>query len=611
MAGPKSKAGTDLFSIQFEVTEKLLEAEEKKLRVLKTEVEASKHSDAGDDSKRARELEMQENSYLRIKMQHQRLAQEMQDIAEARMVQRQPKMKVSRSLPAIVMKPAHKPRPSVFDHLVPKTAADVQANGGGLSPGFFQGSMVAAPGQNTDELQYKDGVLVAGSLNELVTLLVPTETHYPERTYMFAFLLCSRLFIKPYELLSRVTRMFHIRLKQFNTSGKPSDEGPGHNMVQCLSEWTEMYPYDFRDERMMRSLKELTQTCAAISTDLRRSVGQLQSALVQKLSVLDKYEHVLSQVNAVAMDRLIDPTTQVNLLSVCEDPTILAQQLTHIEMERLNNIGPEEFIQAFEKTEAEPLYRDLKKTSNLEAYVEWFNRLSYLVATEICVAEKKKSRGKLIEFFADTALECRRLHNYNSYMAICAGLFMSSVTRLKKTRSRVTSGKLQSIEDFMDPMGNFSIYRHHLEKAVSEANQGKSGQRWVVPFFSLIVKDIYFMQQSSGKTPSGLIRFDKCIAQARLVSQILCYKDIVLPFPRVRAALNYLMTIPVHTDDELQLASFEIEPPDNSGERKRYQDLKMILGSFGGRIKRTNSTGSTTSTGSSPPPTFPTIREEA
>ena len=33
----------------------------------------------------------------------------------------------------------------------------------------------------------------------------------------------------------------------------------------------------------------------------------------------------------------------------------------------------------------QPLYRDLKKTTNLEAYVEWFNRLSYLVATEICV----------------------------------------------------------------------------------------------------------------------------------------------------------------------------------------------------------------------------------
>ena len=68
--------------------------------------------------------------------------------------------------------------------------------------------------------------------------------------------------------------------------------------------------------------------------ELRQSVGQVQSILVKKLSVLDKYEHSLSQVNAVAMERLIDPTTPVNIQLVCEDPAILAQQLTHIEMVR-------------------------------------------------------------------------------------------------------------------------------------------------------------------------------------------------------------------------------------------------------------------------------------
>ena len=33
-------------------------------------------------------------------------------------------------------------------------------------------------------------------------------------------------------------------------------------------------------------------------------------------------------------------------------------------------------------------------------------------------ADKRRNRAKLIEFFADTALECRKLNNYNSYMAI-------------------------------------------------------------------------------------------------------------------------------------------------------------------------------------------------
>lgn len=34
-------------------------------------------------------------------------------------------------------------------------------------------------------------------------------------------------------------------------------------------------------------------------------------------------------------------------------------------------------------------FSDRKKASNLEAYVDWFNRLSYLVATEICLVSNK------------------------------------------------------------------------------------------------------------------------------------------------------------------------------------------------------------------------------
>ena len=43
-------------------------------------------------------------------MQYQRLAQEMQDAAVAGLIQKRPRIKASRSLPAIVMKPAPKPR---------------------------------------------------------------------------------------------------------------------------------------------------------------------------------------------------------------------------------------------------------------------------------------------------------------------------------------------------------------------------------------------------------------------------------------------------------------------------------------------------------------------
>jgi hypothetical protein len=75
---------------------------------------------------------------------------------------------------------------------------------------------------------------------------------------------------------------------------------------------------------------------------------------------------------------------------LCPSPALLAQQLTHVELERLSYIGPEEFVQAFakENPNLETSFKDMKKTRNLESYVQWFNRLSYFVATEVCKVNK-------------------------------------------------------------------------------------------------------------------------------------------------------------------------------------------------------------------------------
>ena len=46
---------------------------------------------------------------------------------------------------------------------------------------------------------------------------------------------------------------------------------------------------------------------------------------------------------------------------MCPSPSVLAQQLTHIELERLSSIGPEEFVQAFAK---ENPHVEVNKKSN-------------------------------------------------------------------------------------------------------------------------------------------------------------------------------------------------------------------------------------------------------
>lgn len=94
------------------------------------------------------------------------------------------------------------------------------------------------------------------------------------------------------------------------------------------------------------------------------------------------------------------------IMDICPSCAQLAHQLTAIELERLSHIGPEEFVQAFAKEYQHTIdgkstattttssgkntanvdsttLNDMKKTRNLESYVEWFNRLSYLAASEI------------------------------------------------------------------------------------------------------------------------------------------------------------------------------------------------------------------------------------
>lgn len=33
-------------------------------------------------------------------------------------------------------------------------------------------------------------------------------------------------------------------------------------LIQLIRDWTEIFPYDFRDEKMMRALKDVTQICS-------------------------------------------------------------------------------------------------------------------------------------------------------------------------------------------------------------------------------------------------------------------------------------------------------------------------------------------------------------
>uniref|UniRef100_A0A8C4M1N9 RasGEF domain family member 1C n=1 Tax=Equus asinus asinus TaxID=83772 RepID=A0A8C4M1N9_EQUAS len=420
-----------------------------------------------------------------------------------------------------------------------------------------------------------DGAPSSASLDTLIQYLVPTADYYPEKAYIFTFLLSSRLFIEPQELLARVC---HLCIEQQQLDKPVLDKAQvrrfGPKLLQLLTEWMETFPRDFQEESTIRHLKEVVGRIAPCD-----EVGEHPSpvctltALHQKLVALGQGpEGVLGADKPISYRTKPPASIHRELLSVCSDPYMLAQQLTHVELvsrPTLPSLTP--------LAPSGP--RD--KTNNLEAYVKWFNRLCYLVATEICMPAKKKQRAQVIEFFIDVARECFNIGNFNSLMAIISGMNMSPVSRLKKTWAKVKTAKFFVLEHQMDPTGNFYNYRTALRGAAHRSLTAHSSrEKIVIPFFSLFIKDIYFLNEGcANRLPSGHVNFEKFLELAKQVGEFITWKQVECPFEQDRSIIHYLHSAPIFSEDGLYLASYESESPENQTERERWKSLRSsILG---------------------------------
>ncbi|XP_044314268.1 ras-GEF domain-containing family member 1B isoform X1 [Drosophila rhopaloa] len=548
-------------------------------------------------------------------------------------------------------------------------------------------------------LVYCEGRLHSGPLQSLIVHMVPTHEYYPDDGFVFAFLLSARLFVRPHELLAQISQTWEQQ--DVGAGGDAVDDAgqvPGRPMllsinsaspltqrkgsatavsassseleprpqqrtstqrsaqycIRLLSEWIEIFPYDFRDERLMQQVRILARKCVYIDNSLGKQVSRILQLLVSRLTSLEQYEeflqtltseeasnqqqqhhhhghhhhlhnafqtflgtsshtngasgggsasgasnssssgHTSSASTSNSISTTPQPDEVFGIMDMCPSCADLAHQLTAIELERLSHIGPEEFVQAFTKDYQQQAkdggkesskgkgsgggsLNDMKKTRNLESYVQWFNRLSYLTASEIVKYPKKKQRVRIIEYWIETARECFNIGNFNSLMAIIAGLNLAPIGRLKKTWAKVQSAKFSVLEHQMDPTSNFNSYRSTLKAAMWRSEGAtEERERIIIPFFSLFVKDLYFLNEgcSNRRLPNNHINFEKCSQLAKQVMEFNEWKKVNCPFEKLPNVIAYLQHSAVLNENTLSLASFECEPPENTEEKDRYKTVK-------------------------------------
>ncbi|NIG58631.1 ras-GEF domain-containing family member 1C [Pontoporia blainvillei] len=179
-----------------------------------------------------------------------------------------------------------------------------------------------------------DGAPSSASLDTLIEQLVPKADYYPEKAYIFTFLLSSRLFIEPRELLAQVC---HLCIEQQQLDKPVLDKAQvrkfGPKLLQLLAEWTEMFPRDFQEESTISHLKDVVGRIAPCDEAYRKRMHQLLQALHQKLAALGQGpESLLGTDKPISYRNKPPASIHRELLSICSDPYTLAQQLTHVEL---------------------------------------------------------------------------------------------------------------------------------------------------------------------------------------------------------------------------------------------------------------------------------------
>lgn len=381
-------------------------------------------------------------------------------------------------------------------------------------------------------------------------------------------LLWSRYFYSPSQLLTRLK------------TGSYSDK----DLYALVSRWALWFPEDFAQDEAMEGLKSLFH---GLNGSFLNGTADFHgtSHLLQTLS---SHLHGLKKQELKAQSQLNQ--AKESILCPLNDSLATAQELTRIEMRHLNLISSVEFINvfirdAFKKSQPlkgeDPLFEahSIASTQTVfyDSYVNWFNHLSYLVATSICECARKKNRVVRIEFWIEVARKCVELANFNSMMGIINGLGQPPVTRLKKTWSKIQGEKFSVLEHQLDPTSNFRSYRSTFGAAISRSeNASDSIQRIVIPFFSLFVKDLYFAKETQHMEVSANKGLPLMQAQhiANKIKEFARWKDLTCPYQKDPSISHYLLKSKPMTEQELDYWSFLCEPPMCSFEKSKYKELK-------------------------------------
>uniref|UniRef100_A0A914DTG1 Ras guanyl-releasing protein 3 n=1 Tax=Acrobeloides nanus TaxID=290746 RepID=A0A914DTG1_9BILA len=126
----------------------------------------------------------------------------------------------------------------------------------------------------------------------------------------------------------------------------------------------------------------------------------------------------------------------------------------------------------------------LNQTPILERSIAVFNSLSSWVQCMILSKSTPRERAEVIVKFVNVGKHLRKLHNFNTLMAVIGGVTHSNISRLSKTHAQLPpeiKKDLTALTQLLSNHSNFSQYRKTLQETKS---------RFKIPIMGVHLKDL-------------------------------------------------------------------------------------------------------------------------
>ncbi|KAI8841464.1 ras guanine nucleotide exchange factor domain-containing protein [Chytriomyces cf. hyalinus JEL632] len=415
----------------------------------------------------------------------------------------------------------------------------------------------------------KLGGLKGGKLDKIIELI--TSHNNFDLDMAQTLLMCHHSFSTSVELLKSLCARYECMLpppnlneREFQTWFEVKCKPVQQNVLKVFGIWLNLYlQEDFvMNELLSSNLRFFIET--TVSEDWESHAKTLLGTMDSKTQATG----VTPSTSSKHISRAYLPKGIINIFSLGVDPSAVfsdatrilevdalefAKQLTLFEFDEFALVRPSECLDQIwsaniEKERAAAKLQVLTKKqtsckhqskeysspseSAISKMIGHTNKLSLWIATTILSCANIKIRVLLLRYFAQCAIKCRELSNYNGITGIVAGLSMAPIARLHKTWRKFGKYYSSILSDYeasasiVSPKGQYANYRKELKDIKLPA----------IPFLGVYLTDITFIdlgnpellpcQSPNPSRSDRIINFDKCRKIASVIKEIQKFQAV-------------------------------------------------------------------------------------